>query len=125
MKISRYRHHPFLAAAVRMNGLPHAAAPPPGFPHPPHPMMGPGGPFFRPPFPGPPPGEFPPGGPGPILPPHGPFMGAPPGRPPFGPRPFFMGQQQPQNFNNLPPNPVTSFHQSVVGDIRAGKKTLF
>ena len=138
LKVSFFRHHPFLAAAaVRMNGFPHdPRSPHPGFPHPPHPMMGPGGPFFRPPFlPGGPPGDFP-GAPG-MIPPHGaPFMGHP-GRPPFGPRPFFMHQQQLQQQQqqqqqhqqncHVPPsvvNPVTSFHSGVVGDIRAGKNLI-
>ena len=138
-----FRHqHPFLAAAAaRMNGFPG----PHGF-GPPHPMVGPAGPFFRPPFPHPPNGEFhhPPSGHPPPMLPHPPphFFG--PHRPMLTPRQIFMMQQN-SNFNsgntnsspihpnnnnnnihqNSNPNSNTSalqdFHQSVVGDIRAGK----
>ena len=140
------RHqHPFLAAAAaaRMNGFPG----PPGF-GPPHPMVGPAGPFFRPPFPhpAPPNGDFhhPPGGHPPPMLPHPPphFFG--PHRPMLTPRQIFMMQQNsnfnsgtnsspihPNNNNNIhqnsnPSNNTSSsalqdFHQSVVGDIRAGK----
>ena len=133
-----FRHHPFLAAAAaaRMNGFPG----PPGF-APPHPMIGPS-PFFRPPFPHPPNGDFhhPPGGhPPPMIPPphHPHFFG--PHRPMLTPRQIFMMQQN-QNFNSSSGNTANTiqnvhtssnsnsnnntvlqdFHQSVVGDIRAG-----
>ena len=126
------------AAAARLNGFPG----PPGGSHPgfgpPHPMIG-HSPFFRPHFPPPHSSDFHPGGhPGPMLPPHPHFMGH--HRPHFNPRPFMM-QQPPQ-----PPQPpafgpqcapgipngvltssstqngfLTNFHQSVVGDLRAGK----
>ena len=147
-----------------MNGFNAAAAAaaggaPPGHPGghpgsfgPPHHMMGPS-PFFRPPFPHGPPGDFHPGGPPHMMPPHPHFMGHHRQMGPFGPRPFMLMQQPQQqppvqpNQQQLPPVsmangggglpiPVSSspncsssqnsgflqnFHQSVVGDLRAGK----
>ena len=123
---------------------------PPGHPGSfgPHPhMMGPS-PFFRPPFPHGPPGEFHPGPPH-MMPPHPHFMGHHRTVGPFGPRPFMLMQQPQQGQASLPVGPqqgppvsmpngvlpivsqsspncssnsgfLQNFHQSVVGDLRAG-----
>ena len=126
-------------------GGPNSGPSNPGFGPPPH-MMG-HSPFFRPPFPHPPTDFHTPPH---LLPPHPNFLGphrTPTPGGPFGPRPFMlMHHQQQQNLvqQQIPPNGMlpnlnnvptsnncapggsnggflTNFHQSVVGDLRAGK----